>query len=521
MFILRYSILVLYVGLIGLVECGKDYYKILGIPRSASESQIKGAYRKAALKWHPDKNTDNKEEAEKKFYDISEAYEALSDPEKRKIYDQFGEEGLKQGGGGGGDGGFGGGGFNVRPEDIFNAFFGQGGPGGGSFHFEFGTGGFGGGSGGFGGGSGGFGGFGGAGGRRPHAQPVKNLYDEGPVLEISDTNWEVLVSEREEPVVVNFYSPSCAHCKEVVGDYKKLADTYEGIITIAAVNCATEQEICQEAGIKAYPTIRMYGEPDETTPIEFPASKKRNYKHLSRWISEKMPSHATLLSQAHIDKSLKRWLSADDRAKVLLLSDKKAMPPLIKAYSRIFRKSISIGVVLSADLNSKLAQTINATSLPTVYHITDEETLEGDKLTSTLSKDVLSLYLTRVLTSHARSKSSSFKELTAEKLEQGECARNIDGKFCVIVVKHHDASDDNFKAIGKRLAEKYRNDPVRFVWVWDDSAFLNQFDLPAHTRLFAYRPKRGRYKLPTSDIEEFDDADGFVDGVINGGTQLP
>lgn len=45
-----------------------------------------------------------------------------------------------------------------------------------------------------------------------------------------------------------------------------------------------------------------YGEPDETTPIEFPASKKRNYKHLSRWISEKMPSHATLLSQAHIDK---------------------------------------------------------------------------------------------------------------------------------------------------------------------------------------------------------------------------
>ncbi|KAF4715674.1 DnaJ sub B member 9, partial [Perkinsus olseni] len=119
MFLLRYSFLLLYVGLIGLVECGKDYYKILGIPRSASESQIKAAYRKAALKWHPDKNTDNKEEAEKKFYDISEAYEALSDAEKRKIYDQFGEEGLKQGAGGGGGPGGGGGGFNVRPEDIF------------------------------------------------------------------------------------------------------------------------------------------------------------------------------------------------------------------------------------------------------------------------------------------------------------------------------------------------------------------------------------------------------------------
>ena len=77
---------------------GKDYYKILGVPKDADTKTIKRAYRKLAVKWHPDKNLDNKEQAKEKFTEIGEAYEVLSDPEKRKIFDQFGEDGLKHGG---------------------------------------------------------------------------------------------------------------------------------------------------------------------------------------------------------------------------------------------------------------------------------------------------------------------------------------------------------------------------------------------------------------------------------------
>lgn len=72
---------------------GKDYYQILGISKKASEDEIKKAYRKLALKYHPDKN--KSKGAEEKFKDIAEAYEVLSDKKKRDIYDQFGEEGLK------------------------------------------------------------------------------------------------------------------------------------------------------------------------------------------------------------------------------------------------------------------------------------------------------------------------------------------------------------------------------------------------------------------------------------------
>uniref|UniRef100_A0A2P2KEL5 J domain-containing protein n=1 Tax=Rhizophora mucronata TaxID=61149 RepID=A0A2P2KEL5_RHIMU len=99
----------------------KSYYDVLQVPRGASDEQIKRAYRKLALKYHPDKNPGN-EEATKRFAEINNAYEVLSDSEKRSIYDRYGEEGLKQhmarGGGGGGMG------MNIQ--DIFSQFFGGG-----------------------------------------------------------------------------------------------------------------------------------------------------------------------------------------------------------------------------------------------------------------------------------------------------------------------------------------------------------------------------------------------------------
>ncbi|KAI3758586.1 hypothetical protein L6452_06153 [Arctium lappa] len=75
---------------------GVDYYSILNVARTATDDDLKKAYRKLAMKWHPDKNPNNKKEAEAKFIQISEAYEILSDPQKRSLYDQHGEEGLTE-----------------------------------------------------------------------------------------------------------------------------------------------------------------------------------------------------------------------------------------------------------------------------------------------------------------------------------------------------------------------------------------------------------------------------------------
>ena len=116
----------------------RDYYEILGVSKSASADEIKKAYRKLAIKYHPDKNPGDKS-AEEKFKEAAEAYEILSDNDKRARYDQFGHAGV---GGAAGGGGFGGGGFGggMSMEDIFSQFgdiFGG--------HFGGGFGGFGGG----------------------------------------------------------------------------------------------------------------------------------------------------------------------------------------------------------------------------------------------------------------------------------------------------------------------------------------------------------------------------------------
>lgn len=132
------------------MELSEEYYEALGVSRQANGEEIKKAYRKLALKWHPDKNLDAREAAEMNFKRLSEAYEVLSDPKKRQLYDQFGKEGLLNGGGGGGGFGSGAGpsgfpggadfftnmfnpfagagmfGFSFRdPNDVFREFFGN------------------------------------------------------------------------------------------------------------------------------------------------------------------------------------------------------------------------------------------------------------------------------------------------------------------------------------------------------------------------------------------------------------
>ncbi|KAH7463664.1 hypothetical protein PRIC1_006631 [Phytophthora ramorum] len=129
---------------------GKDYYAVLNVAKGATDDELRKAYRKLALKWHPDKNPNDPDGAQKKFQDIGEAYEVLSDKKKREIYDMYGEEGLKgqpagpEGPEGGMPGGMGGmpggftyttssGGFpagssfsfhSTDPSKIFEQFFG-------------------------------------------------------------------------------------------------------------------------------------------------------------------------------------------------------------------------------------------------------------------------------------------------------------------------------------------------------------------------------------------------------------
>lgn len=111
----------------------RDYYEVLGVEKTATDEELKRAYRKLAKKYHPDANPDNKKEAEAKFKEVNEAYETLSDKQKREMYDRFGHNGPQGfGGGGPGGGGYysytssGFDGFDIDLDDIVSSIFGGG-----------------------------------------------------------------------------------------------------------------------------------------------------------------------------------------------------------------------------------------------------------------------------------------------------------------------------------------------------------------------------------------------------------
>ncbi|MDX8340791.1 molecular chaperone DnaJ [Draconibacterium sp. IB214405] len=158
----------------------RDYYEVLEVSKSASAEEIKKAYRKKAIMYHPDKNPDNKE-AEEKFKEAAEAYEVLSNPEKKQRYDQFGHAGMS---GAAGGGGFSGGGFSDI-EDIFSAF--------GDI---------------FGGHFGGFGGFSGGGSRGRGGRRVSRGSDLRVKVRL---NLKDIVNGVEKKIKVKKYV-ACQHC---------------------------------------------------------------------------------------------------------------------------------------------------------------------------------------------------------------------------------------------------------------------------------------------------------------------
>ena len=204
----------------------RDYYEVLGVSKNATDAEIKAAYKKMAIKYHPDRNPGNKE-AEEKFKEAAEAYDVLRDPEKRQRYDQFGFAGMN------GQGGFGGG-ASMSMDDIFSMF-----------GDIFGGGSFGGGFGGF----SGFGGFGGGGGK--HVEKGADLRLKVRV------NLKEVASGVTKKFKINKYV-TCPHCqgsgsedgkKETCSKCKGSGVTYRNVNTMFGhMQTQTQCDACGGTG---------------------------------------------------------------------------------------------------------------------------------------------------------------------------------------------------------------------------------------------------------------------------------
>lgn len=325
-----------------------DHYKVLQLKKNASDKQIKSAYRKLAKKYHPDKHTeDKKEKAEEKFIAVSKAYEVLSDPEKRKVYDQYGHEGIDMmekggdpsgggnpfGGGGnpfgGGGGGFkfstGGGGGGFDPFEMFANMFtgGGGGSGGGGPKFSFGG--------------------GGGGRRRPQRQQeIQYLYsDNTNIYEIRSKrqakNLFGKTVRRENVWVVKFYSSNCNHCHKMKKQYDLLGEKMNGIVNVAAVNCDDDKlsSLCESYKVEGYPTILILSK-DKAIDYE----GKRTAKSISMAAIKKIPTNYVKIIKNKNENDIKQMYKNCEHKKnqcIILLTNKSESPPLFNSLATFFQ----------------------------------------------------------------------------------------------------------------------------------------------------------------------------------------
>eukprot|EP00892_Ulva_mutabilis_P008974 jgi/Ulvmu1/6449/UM003_0079.1 len=377
--------------LCGVVQAVREtkYYDRLSVAPDATEQEIKKAYRKAALKWHPDRNPDNKEQAEQKFREVAEAYEVLSEPEQRKVYDRFGEQGVKGNSGGGGSpnghgrpGGFHFGGGR-DPFEMFKTMFGEdfGGGRGGSFSSQSGDGrrtftmhfsSSGGQPGGFAGGFGGGGDDGGsvfgnafknarqqqqqrAGGGRQ--APAKTIYSGDPPVPLVTA--DSFPGPGDEFVtVVHFFHPDDANekaAKVVQAVAGKLSPSR--LAKFAAVDCRAHSDLCDAHGVLQTPGIQAFV-PDEDSSVDFVG--RVSPADLKAWTLRQIPSHVTTLAgQQDLDQFLQRCSLASgakgERAAwaacAVLVTDKAEVSPLWASASTQFR-----GKVATAQIQTAVAQ---------------------------------------------------------------------------------------------------------------------------------------------------------------------
>jgi len=345
-----------------------NYYEVLGLSKSASSKQIKSAYRKLALQYHPDKvSEEDKEKAEGIFIRISEAYAVLSDDEKRKIYDQYGKNGLAAHEAGhdprtAGFGGGGGGGYNP---------FGNGG-GGQQFHFQSGGRRRGGGSAGFdpfkmfedmmGSGGGGFGGggsfqfqqgFGSGGGgfhqqqqqqqqRQRQRQPDLFPKNESKVARLGKPKFPNAKSKHLWLIL--FYTNQSQESRQMAPNLEKLAEQKTLAYKLGAVDCGKserEAAFCQtQLQGKSSPQVAMVVDGE----LHFYDGKSTTPKALHAFAKQHMPKHL-IQNINHVPQLRDRLLSStsNKHAAVLLLSEKYETSDLYCNLSYHFRATFTFG----------------------------------------------------------------------------------------------------------------------------------------------------------------------------------
>ena len=516
---LLYSIIIIL--LISLSYCGEDYYKILGVKRNASKQEIKKAFKKLSLKWHPDKNKKNPKKAKEMFIKIANAYEVLSDDEKRKIYDQYGEEGVKQSEQGGGAGGahFN---FDGSFEDIFNQFFG----GGGGFKFTMG-----GGknkkgksnSGGFGGfedifsNFGGFGGnFGGQQQQQQQQMKNKNYFKNTKVTSLKMKNLSLLLS-RKNIWFVYFYNPTDTNYKKYVNTMIEFANKSDGLFNVGAVNCYNDEEICDEFDVKQTPTVLFYPESSEKEHETY--SGKLEYNSIFNFAVKHMSYYVNDITKNNINDFFNK---SPTKYHVLLFTSKSSTPSIYKALSRFYLNKLIFGEIKHSDKD--LVELFNVKNFPTLMVVLNEETNKYNVFKGDIKYENLKKFLSTYANKKREVEVLKVKEFNYNLYKKLGTCSNTDGKnICFIYLnKGKKVAKTDLKLL-ENIYDKYNKDHIKVFYLNVNlyEKFFDAFEGINSSDCQAVIVKGKRKKYMSLNKNDFTNkANNIIDNIISGGGEF-
>jgi curved DNA-binding protein CbpA len=467
--------------LVPIFKCGEDYYHLLGVKRDASKAEIRRAFKKLSLQYHPDKNKNKKnpEKAKEMFIKIANAYEVLNDDKLRKIYDQHGEEGVKQHQQGGGQQH--GGNF----QDIFNFFF-HGGMGGG-FH------------------------------QNVQEGPENNFFENTDVLQLKMDNLSKLLNRRKIWFVY-FFKSKDGGFQDTKKKIVDIASQSYGIFNFGAVNCKDDEEICEDYSVYSTPKVIYFpdsgsDEEEYKGPIEFQSIFKYGAKLMQNFVRVINKDNYNDFMSTH-----------SERYHVLLFTSKKITPPLFKALSKDYLNHLSFGEIRQTEI--ELIKTFNINSFPTLIIITEPEINEVDTFKEDLKYDNIKKFLNKyAYKKRQENKNIKVRELNSDTYERlGMCSINDGKNICLIFFVNKDKLNSNEYKNLENIGNKFIDDHVKVFYlnVGKYKGIFNSFNDDKinfqNTSAVIVKGKRKKYiAISKENYSNIKDFYNIMDNVLSGG----
>jgi hypothetical protein len=354
------------------ILAGKDYYKVLGVPRNATIKQIKKKFRQLAKIYHPDKNPDKQEWAKGKFSEISNAYQVLSNVKDREKYDMGGEEALQGGDQGDNNGGYDfddmmkGWGFGGGGRKKNKGRGGHGNFGGNPYMDDYGSG--------FGGGEGGF------------NQPRNNakIFKDSDVIAM-DTSHAKFLENKIHVWSVLFWKPT-DDIEGLADEYKSFATKLKGVVRIGQVNCkkADCRDLCQ--AYKSWlprdgPGILLFSAGENSSPdpelVESPTMKK-----LVAIATKMIPNRVDTIDSSYY----KSWIARAQQKRLhsfVIFTERASTSPIIMALANDFKDYALFAEVRS---DNSLQRKFSISKTPSFVYITDPSTYSAEIYTGEYNK---------------------------------------------------------------------------------------------------------------------------------------